>query len=321
MPERDNKEFELRGVNHLALVCEDMARTVDFYSNVLGMPLTKTIELPGGMGQHFFFDMGNGDSLAFFWFPDSPDRAPGVASPAAMVGAGSIATAHGSMNHIAFDVDAEKMEEYRERLAAKGIEVTEIVNHDNSPLQQSPTLTDDVFVRSMYFFDPDGVMYPLSKIRPRDITDGLSHTVIVAETREERVAVWTDGGTSAIAAKVYDNANAPTYAAPEDPLNYTPYFEYPKIDMEYGASMQPRGNPVFADSWVIGATGGASKVIPQGIDYSRTPCCAAHAGMSGSGTGVLFAGVVGVPLLLLGVLVGFDALARAVGGDKTRGIL
>ena len=153
-----NKEFELRGVNHLALVCKDMARTVDFYSNVLGMPLTKTIELPGGMGQHFFFDMGGGNALAFFWFPESPERAPGVASPSRMVGEGSIATAHGSMNHVAFDVAPEKMEAYRERLQAKGIEVTEIVNHDNSPMQVSRTVSDDVFIRSMYFFDPDGVM-------------------------------------------------------------------------------------------------------------------------------------------------------------------
>ncbi len=153
-----NKEFELRGVNHVALVCEDMARTVDFYTNVLGMPLTKTIDLPGGMGQHFFFDMGGGNALAFFWFPESPPKAPGVASPARQVGEGSIATAHGSMNHLAFDVAPEKMEEYRERLIAKGIEVTEIVNHDTSPMQVSPTVTDDVFVRSLYFFDPDGVM-------------------------------------------------------------------------------------------------------------------------------------------------------------------
>ena len=40
----------IRGLNHLALVCSDMARTVDFYSNVLGFPLVKTVELPGGMG-------------------------------------------------------------------------------------------------------------------------------------------------------------------------------------------------------------------------------------------------------------------------------
>ncbi|HEX6568685.1 MAG TPA: VOC family protein, partial [Acidimicrobiales bacterium] len=30
--------FELGGVNHLALVCRDMERTVEFYSGVLGMP-------------------------------------------------------------------------------------------------------------------------------------------------------------------------------------------------------------------------------------------------------------------------------------------
>lgn len=162
MPEesqsRRNKQFDLRGVNHLALVCRDMAKTVDFYTNVLGMPLTKTIDLPGGMGQHFFFDIGGGDSLAFFWFPESPEAAPGVAAPARMVGQGSIATAHGSMNHIAFDVAPEKMEEYRERLKTNGVDVTEIVNHDNSPMQASAEVTDDVFVRSMYFFDPDGIM-------------------------------------------------------------------------------------------------------------------------------------------------------------------
>ncbi|WP_245667031.1 VOC family protein [Actinomadura latina] len=70
---RKNTEFELRGVNHLALVSSDMKRTVDFYEGVLGMPLIKTIELPMGWGQHFFFDCGGGNALAFFWFPDAPE--------------------------------------------------------------------------------------------------------------------------------------------------------------------------------------------------------------------------------------------------------
>src|SRR5690349_6149840 len=48
---------KVRGLNHLALVCSDMARTVDFYTNVLGFPLVKTVDLPGGRGQHFFFDI------------------------------------------------------------------------------------------------------------------------------------------------------------------------------------------------------------------------------------------------------------------------
>tara|TARA_S200000501_G_scaffold247373_1_gene231773 strand:- start:74 stop:541 length:468 start_codon:yes stop_codon:yes gene_type:complete len=64
--------FKFNGINHLALVCADMHVTVDFYANVLGMKLTKTINLPNRQGKHFFFDTGSGDALAFFWFPDGP---------------------------------------------------------------------------------------------------------------------------------------------------------------------------------------------------------------------------------------------------------
>jgi catechol 2,3-dioxygenase-like lactoylglutathione lyase family enzyme len=152
-----NTEFEIRGVNHLALVCKDMAKTVAFYRDVLGMPLTKTIELPGGMGQHFFFDIGNGDSLAFFWFPDAPQAQPGIAAPSALPGQGSLVTAHGSMNHIAFDVSPDKFDDYCARLRAKGVALSPVMNHDDSPAQVSAEVHPGVFVRSVYFFDPDGV--------------------------------------------------------------------------------------------------------------------------------------------------------------------
>jgi catechol 2,3-dioxygenase-like lactoylglutathione lyase family enzyme len=46
----DERPFELRGVNHVALVCRDMARTVAFYRDTLGLPLVKTIDLPMGLG-------------------------------------------------------------------------------------------------------------------------------------------------------------------------------------------------------------------------------------------------------------------------------
>jgi catechol 2,3-dioxygenase-like lactoylglutathione lyase family enzyme len=42
-----------------------MERTVDFYTNVLGMKLKKGFDLDHGYGQHFFFDMGGGNDLAF----------------------------------------------------------------------------------------------------------------------------------------------------------------------------------------------------------------------------------------------------------------
>jgi catechol 2,3-dioxygenase-like lactoylglutathione lyase family enzyme len=156
---RTNTEFAVRGVNHIALVCRDMARTVEFYEGVLGMPLVKTIELPDDMGQHFFFDIGNGDSLAFFWFPDAPPApAPGVVGSGALPGLGSITSAIGSMNHLAFDVAPEKFDEYVAKLKEKGVECSPVLNHDDSPSGVSKEVTDDVFVRSVYFFDPDGVL-------------------------------------------------------------------------------------------------------------------------------------------------------------------
>jgi hypothetical protein len=49
-----NPECELGGINHVALVCADTARTVDFYSGILGTPLIKSLDLRNGRGQHFF---------------------------------------------------------------------------------------------------------------------------------------------------------------------------------------------------------------------------------------------------------------------------
>ena len=152
-----NSEFQLGGINHLALVSSDMARTVDFYTNVLGMPLIKTLEIPGG-AQHFFFDCGNGDSLAFFWFPDAPAAAPGIASAGEMPGGGRIVSAHGSMNHVAFDVPAERFDEYVLKLKDKGVAVSAVLNHDDSESTIAKALHPGVFVRSVYFRDPDGVL-------------------------------------------------------------------------------------------------------------------------------------------------------------------
>src|SRR5436305_14656625 len=99
--------MKTKGINHLALVCRDMAETVKFYTEALGMPLVKTVALPDG-GQHFFFDCGGDTLLAFFWWPDAPAAAPGIAPvkdfPA------EPKSAVGSMNHVAFDMDEDKLE-------------------------------------------------------------------------------------------------------------------------------------------------------------------------------------------------------------------
>ncbi len=155
--------IELNGVHHLALVCRDMERTVDLYTNKLGMRLTKGFDLEG-YGQHFFFDMGNGSELAFFWFNDAAPAQPGVASAGNIVGrAGpTISSAHGSMNHVAFDVDKDKIAQYREDLVAKGIDCSEIVNHNDvvtgEESRTAQSASEKTWLQSFYFFDPDGVM-------------------------------------------------------------------------------------------------------------------------------------------------------------------
>jgi catechol 2,3-dioxygenase-like lactoylglutathione lyase family enzyme len=153
------------GLHHLALVCSDMERTVDFYTNVLGMKLKKGFDLEGGFGQHFFFDMGGGNELAFFWFRGAPGPQPGVASAGALTGRGNISSAHGSMNHVAFSVPPEEIDAYRERLVAKGVDCSPVVNHDDvvtgRDARTASATSDKTWLRSFYFFDPDRIMLEL----------------------------------------------------------------------------------------------------------------------------------------------------------------
>jgi catechol 2,3-dioxygenase-like lactoylglutathione lyase family enzyme len=160
------------GVNHVALVCRDMAETVAFYQDVLEMPLVKTIDLPGGRGQHFFFDCGGGGSIAFFWFPDAPQAAPGIASMHPDYATRGSQTAHASMNHLAINIPLEKFDEYAERLRGKGIAV-KVINHEDSERHAAPEVTPETWIRSMYFRDPNGIHMELAALTreygPHDI--------------------------------------------------------------------------------------------------------------------------------------------------------
>ena len=75
----------LRGIDHLALVTDDMRMTLDFYVRVLGMPIVHGLRTPSrpagashahGIGApphanipHYFLDMGGDSLLAFFEYP------------------------------------------------------------------------------------------------------------------------------------------------------------------------------------------------------------------------------------------------------------
>jgi catechol 2,3-dioxygenase-like lactoylglutathione lyase family enzyme len=169
-----NERMQYGGVNHVALVARDMAETVDFYERVLEMPLVKTVEFAGGRGQHFFFDCGGGNLLAFFWWENGPPAAPGVASvedfPAKPM------SAVGSMNHVAFTVDEDELESNLQRLKDKGVPVLPVVvNHDDSELGASRKMHPGVFVRSVYFTDPNGIMLEFAAFTRKLMAEDVRH--------------------------------------------------------------------------------------------------------------------------------------------------
>jgi catechol 2,3-dioxygenase-like lactoylglutathione lyase family enzyme len=119
-----------RGLHHTALISSDVERTVRFYQDVLGFPLTELIENRDYAGSsHFFFDIGNGNLLAFFDFPG--------------LDVGPYAEVMGGLHHMAISVEPDRWSELVARLEQAGVphEV-----HSGA---------------SVYFRDPDGARIEL----------------------------------------------------------------------------------------------------------------------------------------------------------------
>jgi prepilin-type N-terminal cleavage/methylation domain-containing protein len=100
-------------------------------------------------------------------------------------------------------------------------------------------------------FKPEGVIYPKSKIKPKDVTDGLSKTMFIAETREEKMRVWIDGRTGAFTALPGVPADSTLPSTPIA-LNYSPYYDDGDVQCLYGPSSMHSGgaNHLFGDGSV-----------------------------------------------------------------------
>ena len=124
-----------RGVNHLALVTNDMDGTVRFYHGVLGMRLVAT--LAAGSMRHYFFEMGSQTTLAFFEWG-------GTTVPTFEKPAGIPFDFASQFDHLSFTLpDEAALEAMRDRLTQFGVEVTPVVDHG--------------FLRSIYFTDNNGI--------------------------------------------------------------------------------------------------------------------------------------------------------------------
>jgi catechol 2,3-dioxygenase-like lactoylglutathione lyase family enzyme len=114
-----------RGVHHLALLSRDVETTIGFYQDLLEFPLTELFENRDYQGStHFFFDIGNGNLLAFFDFPG--------------LDLGEYAEVLGGLHHLALSVEPARWQQLKEKLDAAGVEYQEMSG------------------TSLYFRGPDG---------------------------------------------------------------------------------------------------------------------------------------------------------------------
>ena len=131
-----------RGFSHIGLSTQDLDRTRDFYEGVLGFKAVRCDILKvkeGGQIRHIFFDTGHDQLMAFM----EASGVPGI--PAEYdAGINRGLGVPGVFYHFAFEAGSEAgLTEKRRELLAKGIEVTEVVDHD--------------WAKSIYFKDPNGI--------------------------------------------------------------------------------------------------------------------------------------------------------------------
>jgi catechol 2,3-dioxygenase-like lactoylglutathione lyase family enzyme len=131
-----------KGFSHIGLSTLDLEKTREFYEGVLGFKaiIADTIKIKeGGRLRHIFFDTGRDQLIAFL----EPRGVPGVPTEYdAGINRGLGVPA--AFYHFAFEAGSEAaLADKRDELRAKGVEVTDLVDHQLS--------------KSIYFKDPNGL--------------------------------------------------------------------------------------------------------------------------------------------------------------------
>jgi catechol 2,3-dioxygenase-like lactoylglutathione lyase family enzyme len=129
-PHGERGTSSARGVHHVALISSDVEQTVEFYQDLLEFPLTEMFENRDyGGSTHFFFDIGNGNALAFFDLPG--------------LDLGDYAEVLGGLHHLAISMPPDRWQRVKDKLDEAGVEYAHV---DGS---------------SLYFRDPDGARIEL----------------------------------------------------------------------------------------------------------------------------------------------------------------
>jgi catechol 2,3-dioxygenase-like lactoylglutathione lyase family enzyme len=154
--------LRFRGVDHTARPTWKLKATVEFYRDILGLPLVHTISARGWGPQthpdflHFFFDSGKGSTIAFFYYL-------GSTPPAQLEGKAAMRPAPDDhvfdATHTAWLVEsAEELRAWKHRLESRGVEVSVETTHE--------------VIESIYFRDPNGYFIEITrKLRPVNEVD------------------------------------------------------------------------------------------------------------------------------------------------------
>jgi glyoxylase I family protein len=136
------------GFHHVAYATRDIEATTHFYNDLMGFPLTYTEVQGAGESwvRHVFYDVGDGEALAFFEFQGVGEK-PGYATDLSdRVGLPFW------VNHASFRATSQKQEEVRARMETAGIK----------PIMEQ----DHGWCHSLYYIDPNGIMVELCRDTP-----------------------------------------------------------------------------------------------------------------------------------------------------------
>jgi catechol 2,3-dioxygenase-like lactoylglutathione lyase family enzyme len=159
----------ITGVNHIVVSTTDMKRTLDFYQEVLGLELAATTglsesnmsatkvegqlaEIGSDWKRLYFFDLGGGIMLGFLEFPTAEGPLPPSYFKMLWPGTEGEGDPAQKMDHLALNVESlDDLLYFQRRLREHGYETSEVQALGATP-----------FVKSVYFYDPNGLALELA---------------------------------------------------------------------------------------------------------------------------------------------------------------
>lgn len=174
---------QLHGVHHTARPTWKLKETIEFYRDRMGLPLVHAISAKGWGPPghpdflHFFFDSGNGSTIAFFYYIGAEQ--PDYLRHRIQWDGDSVHTSWGVARQ-------EDLVDWKAALEARGVDVFMRIHHE--------------LIDSIYFRDPNGYLLEIAwQTRPMTALDAKdAELTLQAAIAAESEAAAAGGSLKAI---------------------------------------------------------------------------------------------------------------------------